>query len=328
MTAFLRSTKAGLKDAAVRRFVRYACALSQFKEGGPPNAKAVGDACGQPKGAVNELLNDKKDPWSAAKVRHKLGMAALRGRIDGIVICHFFTSYAPGYTIITAHAFAGDYRILIGARRSKRPAHGPEEDEDLQRAYHSLVAEVYYLLSHLSPSGPVPILTESRFVGQAAVASLVASELDYLVELTPSWSDGGLVAADPLPLVHRTMDAGTSLRGLFPLGAQARPDGIDSCPVVLKSWNPNLGNWAVVIGEPGPEQRYFLGRMSSPDQFASGSEQLIEDRVRHWATEDLEAKAWANYGLELYHAPSDAAFDRHCTALTLRDAYQLNQRSG
>jgi len=327
MAAFLGSIKAGLKDAALDHLVKYACTLSQFKDdGGPPNAKAMGEAQGLREGAIHEQLNEKKYPWSPIKVRHKLGIAALQRRIDGILLCHFFTEHAPGYTIIVAFAFAADYRMLIGARRAKRSAAGPEDEEALKDAYHSLVLEVSYLLSNLDPPEPVPVLAESPFVGQAAIANLVASDLDYLVELSPSWSAGGPVPVETLAATSRTMKAGTTLRGFFPLRSRAREVEVEACPVVLNTWSQNLGSWAVRFGSEVPAQRFFLARMSFPGQLAAGSGPMVEERVRHWAATDLDAEAWIGYGLERYHAPGDAAFDRHCTALTLRDAYLLDQR--
>jgi hypothetical protein len=326
MVSYLRSIGAGLKEGALIRFARYTCGLSHFADThGPPNAKAVGEACGLPAGAVNNLLNENRDPWGAAKVRHKLGVSALRGKVDGILISHFFSSFDPGYTIITAHAFTGNFRMLITARSSKRPESGPEAEEDLQRAYRSLIEEVYYLLSNLSCDEPVPVLAESRFVGQAAIASLVASELDYLVELAAAWSDGGLVPFERVPRANRMPQAGTSLRGLFPLLPKGPSAEVSSCAVVLESWSRNLGNWAVALGQPGPEQRFFLGRAAAPDHLASGSGMLVEERAKRWAAEDLEAGIWQGYGLENYHAPNVPAFERHSTALTLRDAYRIDQ---
>ena len=76
MITFLGSIKAGLSEKDAESCVRYACALDQFEEcGGPRDATAVGKSLGLPKGTVHDLLNEKRRPWSAIEVRHKLGLA-------------------------------------------------------------------------------------------------------------------------------------------------------------------------------------------------------------------------------------------------------------
>lgn len=328
MITFLGSIKAGLSEKDAESCVRYACALDQFEEcGGPRDATAVGKSLGLPKGTVHDLLNEKRRPWSAIEVRHKLGLAVLGRRIDGIVICHFFTDYSPGYTILTAHAFAEDYRVLIAARRVKCPADRPVDEGELDDAYRSLLTEIGYLLSHLEPPQPVPVLAESPFVGQAAIANLALSELDYLAELAPSWSAGGIMVAGGAGGLAQRVEPGGTLRSLFQ-GPRPEHDPIASCQVVLQAWSPDLGNWAVALGPKGPSERCFLGRVSSPEQLPSGSGALHEERVRRWAARDLSAGAWQGYGLEAFHAPQDVAFGRHCTMFTLRDAYRLDRCRG
>ena len=326
--AFLRSIKANLTKSTAEHIARYACALSHFAHAcGPPDTAAVGKALNMPGGAVHNLLNANRRPWSAHAVRHKLGVAALRQPIDGILLSHFFTDYQrPGHTIITAHAFAESYRLLVSAKRARFTPDDQEDARELAAAYRRLILEVAYLLSSLDPSEPVPVLAESPFVGQAAIASLVASNLNYLVELAPSWSAGGLVAVDDILKDDRMMKPGATLRNLFPVGSLASPDSVSSCAVTLNAWSPTVNHWAISIGQ-APNERCYLGRMSTGTEglLASRAGPQLEAQVARWSSEHLAAGAGHNYGLEHYHAPSDEGFLRHCTMLTLRDAYLLDQ---
>ena len=304
------------------RFCSYACGLGAFAaEGGPSDATAVGRALGLREGAVHDIFDPDRSKWNSKVIRHQLSVAALSNRLDAIVLGRHFTQYGrPGALIVTAHAFSGRGRVLVAAARATLG--GPDEHKQELAAYQRVVEEAGLLLSPVGPPTPIPILAESASVGEIVIEALALLGVDYLVELPGSWAAGGILPLDDVAEEGRKFGGGMPIRGLFGRAAEAL---IRSRPVGLMAWGHGVAGWAA-LASTGSSERTYLGnvRDGSKLDFAR-ARNTVEKRAEHWAGQGLDGGAADNYGLDRYHAPDETAFQRHCTALTLRDAYALKQ---
>jgi hypothetical protein len=318
---FLRGVGRISKPSA-ERFCAYACRLSEFAEaGGPPDAAAVGRALGLRERAVHDIFDPDRSKWNAMVIRHQLSVAALSNRLDAIVIGSHFTEYdRPGALIVTAHAFNEKGRVLVAAARATLG--GMDEVEQEIDAYQRVVREAALLLSPVGPLDPIPILAESTSVGETVIEALALLEVDYLIELPASWAAGGLLPLEDVAREDRPYGGGMPIRGLFGHIDEA---AVESRPVGLVKWGRGLTGRAA-IARVGASERIYLGHVRDGSKLAfARARHAIEKRARHWASRNLNVGVADNYGLDRYHAPQEIAFQRHCTAFTLRDAYALKR---
>jgi hypothetical protein len=235
------------------------------------------------------------------------------------VISATFTDYDdPGSLIVTAHAFSDLWRMLVAVARAQVDERG--DVPGLEEAFRAVVEEVALLRAKL-PS-PIPVMVESPGVGRKVIPHLAPSNLDYLIELTRGWSEGGLIPAstgEP----HLLSAAGVSIRGLFP--EQPETSGVtESRPVRLTAWSQDLQSVALMAG-PSDNRRAYLANARNDSQ-RKHHQKISRTWVEGWA--DLWSKhqlcgALDNYSFEHFRAKAHDRFQKHFTTVAVRDSYTV-----
>jgi len=319
---FIRSHVPSLSAPLCVTMARYICAMEHSRAaGGPPKVSAIDRALEQ--GTAYDLVSRNK--WNWRVVRHQVTSSTiteLADKPDGIVISTVYTDYDdPAMLIVTAHAFNRAWRMLIAVQRALVDANG--RPLELEKAFGDVIDEVAAFRAKLA--FPVPVLVESPAVGQGLVQYLAASNLDYLVELTPGWSEGGLIpisTGDPsLPSA-----AGVPIRGLFPT-KPLNPEATESRPVRLTAWSKDLYTVALIAGVPSRRRTYLADARDASQRrhHNSISLSMLERWASKWARHDLSG-AIENYGLRHFRAKTDH-FHRHFAIVAVRDAYAVSGRA-
>ncbi|MCW2981307.1 MAG: hypothetical protein JWO14_3034 [Solirubrobacterales bacterium] len=269
---------------------------------------------------VYNLLS--RSEWSWKVVREKAVRATVShsnvALPEGIVISWTFTDYEdPGAVIVAAHAFNPKRRALVAVQRAV------PTDEDvlgLPEAIQELVMEIAALQARLAT--PVPVLVEAPSIGSLALLELAESNLDYLVELRPGWSEGGIIPADTGDQ-RSFSNAGASVGALFPDGWQT--GATQSVPVRLAAESVDIPALALMAGPPGARRTYLAG---ARDRLREGQHQARTRRMREdWATKWCQyqlAGATDHYGFGKFRNKNDDHFHKHFTLVAVRDAYLVS----
>lgn len=322
----LESVRAATRPTG-KRIAAYARALTDFQEvGGPLDAAAVGKVLGLvPPRRIHSLLNPKGTEWNAVRLRRRLAVAFMPDDVQAIVLNEIYTEskHAAEFAILTAHAIGLGWRVLIGAQRVKL---GQQDVRQAtlawQEARRALVSEVMGVLNRRSDvDANLPVISGSTHVGQSILPLMVEhAQFSYMVGVEPEWSYGGMVPDDQLDALHVPMNAGGTIRALF--GMDGHGEAVRTRSVLLTTYSQQLGHTAVALGTP-PEERFFVGR-ARPDRSRELQAESVLDRAREIA-ETFGPHDWAgvadDYGLMHFRCPGDQAFQRHCTAFTLRDCF-------
>jgi hypothetical protein len=298
----------------------YVCALQNTGPEGPRNPAAVGRALEGDELDVYGVIS--RNTWSPKRVRHQVASSTLARegveKPDGIVISVVFTDHGPGAMIVTAHAIAERWRMLVGVSRATVEGNG--EIDGASRAFADVIQEVTGL-QHQIPS-PVPILAECPAVGHELIRLLAGGDRDFLIEVTPGWSEGGLMPV-PTGRTDRPSAAGTSIRGLFP-EKQRGPGLTESRIVRCTAWNRDVDGVALIAGRPA-RRRAYMGGATNRSEHPQGNAVSIarlEEWASRWSQHDL-AGAQDNYGLERFQSTEEHRFDRHFAIVAVRDAYNV-----
>lgn len=319
---FVRSHVSSLSSPVSGTFANYICGMEHSRtRGGPGKPVDIKEALESGQRKVYDVLGRNK--WSWRVVRHEATSKTLCGPgLDGIVVSETFTQYAdPGFVILTAHAFSSEWRALVAVRRATIEPDGSMPD--LEEAYQGLVEEIVALRRSLSTA--VPVLAESPQVGQRMIPWAAKANLDYLIEVHPSWAEGGLApAATGEP--DRLSKVGATIREFF--GSPHSPAETQIETVRLGAWSGDLPALALMAGPPAA-RRAYLGNVCSTSQQAyphSFSRQAIEQWATRWSKHTLY-KAADNYGFGHFRAKPDLRFQRHFTIVAVRDAYNVFRRT-
>jgi hypothetical protein len=269
---------------------------------------------------VYDLLTRNVWEWEVVRekaVRATLAQSNLPQPL-GIVLSWTFSEHEDADAMIfTAHAFTHTWRVLVGAQRAVLVG---DDLPGLPEAIQALVAEVAALQARLST--PVPVLVEAPAVGLQTVLELAKSNLDYLVELTPGWSEGGIVPADTGD-PERFSGAGASIGALFPDGWQL---GVTlSVPIRLTARSLDIPATALMAGPPGARRIYLAGARdrSKEGHHHARSRRMLEGWATKWCQHQL-AGATDNYGFEKFRTKKDKHFHKHFTLVAARDAYLVS----
>jgi len=318
LRSFVRSHVSSLSSPLCGTFAHYICGMEHSRRrGGPDKPIDVKKALESGQRKVYDVLGRNK--WSWRVVRHEAASKTLCGSgLDGIIVSEILTEYAdPASVILTAHAFTSEWRALVAVRRATIEPDGSMPT--LEKAYQGLVEEIVALRRTLSTA--VPVLAESPHVGQRMTPWVAKSNLDYLVEVHPSWAEGGLApAATGEP--DRFSKVGATIREFFP--PPQRPDETQAEAIRLGAWSGDLPALALMAGPP-TRRRAYLGNVRRTSRQAyphSFSRQAIEQWATQWSKVTLY-KAAHNYGFGHFRAKPDLRFQRHFTIVAVRDAYNV-----
>ena len=320
---FIRSRAHKLSPATCEEMARYiVLGLSNTGPEGPGKlAEAnIGKERGENGNRVYNLLSRNEWSWKAIReevVRTTLSQSNVAPPL-GIVISWTFTDYDdPGAGIVAAHAFSRQWRALVAAQRA---AVVGDDVPGLPEAIQELVEEVAALQTRLAT--PVPVLVEAPSIGSQTVLELAESNLDYLVELTPGWSEGGMIPAYTGD--QRSFSgAGASIGALF---ANDWQTGVtQSVPVRLTAGSVDIPALALMAGPPGARRTYLAGAHDRlrKGQHQARSRRILEGWAANWCQHQL-AGATDHYGFEKFRSKPDTHFHRHFTLVAVRDAYLVS----
>ncbi len=320
---FVRSRAPELSSGTCEEMANYiVLGLSNTGPEGPGKLAEVnvGNGEGENGNRVYNLLS--RNGWSWEAVREKVIRATLsQSNVAlplGIVVSWTFTDYEdPGAVIVAAHAFNAEWRALVAAQRAALVG---DDAPALAEAIQELVVEIAALQARLAT--PVPVLVEAPSIGCQAVLELAESNLDYLVELTPGWSEGGIIPADTGD-PRSFSGAGASIGALFPDCWQT---GVtQSIPVRLATGSIDIPALAIVAGVPDARRTYLAGARdrSRKGHHQARSRRMLEGWATEWCQHQL-AGATDHYGFEKFRSKKDEHFHKHFTLVAVRDAYLIS----
>lgn len=317
---FIRGHVPSLGGPTAAALARYLCAVQHTRPTGPKKPSEVGHNMAG--GNVYGLITRNK--WSPRLVRHQATSLTLAGKgvepPDAIVLGVLFTEYDPGAMIITAHAVAEKWRMLVGVNRALIDEKG--NVPEMRSAFRNVVEEAAALQGKLPTA--VPILAEGPAVGRQLVPHLIGTDIDFLIELTPGWSEGGLQPGRPGD-PDRPAGAGTTIQGLFPPDPDD-PSATCSRTVRFTGWGKDLYGAALMAGEPGDRRAYLGGvrnrNRSQRSHHHSISLRKLEQWASHWSKHRL-TNPHENYGFPHFRDTRGYRFQRHFSIIAVRDAFNV-----
>jgi len=325
LSNMLSTVSSGCTRPAARQIARYARGLDLFRErGGPHEAVAVGRALGVKADSIHYLFNPRRLKWNARALRRKLVVANMPRNVEGIVLgLALSDDNRKPYAIMTAHAFGAGWRILVAVDRVELNRDDADTySHEAPRARQRVIDEVTQLLTVMHLDHQIPLLTGDTTIALHLLEYLIESDqLMFLTEVEATWAYGGIVPIGDIDSPRMPMAAGGTIRELFP-GPSDPVEDVRVRSILLTAYTQLIGPVAIAVGPFGRE-RFFIGRAhgrAGADLQAQAATHKAAELARKFGRRDFTGVA-DGYGLAKFRCLGPDRFQRHCTALTLRDCF-------